>query len=58
MRSSVFAALVLLILALLCNAQSSQQSFFCTAESPNRLPCFINTTFENSFMPDGVASTV
>ena len=32
-------------------------SLFCSAESPNRFPCFINTTFENSFIPDGVAST-
>jgi hypothetical protein len=24
----------------------------------HRLPCFINTTLENSFIPDGVASTV
>jgi hypothetical protein len=27
-------------------------------ESPNRFPGFINTTFENRFIPDGVASTV
>jgi len=33
-------------------------SLFCAAESPNLLPGFINTTFENSFIPDGVASTV
>ena len=38
--------------------QRRHTSLFCSAESPNRLPCFINTTFENSFIPDGVASTV
>ena len=27
---------------------------FLPAKSPNRLPCFINTTFENGFIPDGV----
>jgi hypothetical protein len=26
--------------------------------SPNRLPCLINTTFESTYIPDGVASTV
>ncbi len=38
--------------------QRRHTSSFCSAESPNRLPCFINTTFENGFIPDGVASTV
>jgi hypothetical protein len=38
--------------------QRRQTSIFCSAERPNRFPCFINTTFENSFIPDGVASTV
>jgi hypothetical protein len=37
--------------------QRGHTSSFCSAENPNRLPCFINTTFENSFIPDGVAST-
>src|SRR5713226_4288475 len=37
--------------------QRRHTSLFCSAESPNRFPCFINTTFENSFIPDGVAST-
>jgi hypothetical protein len=32
-------------------------SLFCTAESPNPFPWVINTTFENRFIPDGVAST-
>jgi hypothetical protein len=32
-------------------------SLFCAAESPNRFPWIINTTFETSFIPDGVAST-
>ena len=27
-------------------------------QTPNRFPGFINTTFKNSFIPDGVASTV
>src|SRR5580693_5381100 len=35
-----------------CNVCPSFQrrhtSLFCSAESPNRLPCFINTTFETA----------
>ncbi len=38
--------------------QRRHMSLFCTAESPNRFPWVINTTFKNSFIPDGVASTV
>ena len=38
--------------------QRRHTSLFCAAESPNRFPALINTTFENSFIPDGVASTV
>ena len=38
--------------------QRRHMSHFCSAESPNRLPRLINTTFESSFIPDGVASTV
>jgi hypothetical protein len=38
--------------------QRRQTSLFCSAESPNRFPRFINTTFESSFISDGVASTV
>src|SRR6266852_5223780 len=37
--------------------QRRHMSPFCAAESPNRLPWIINTTFENSVIPDGVAST-
>jgi len=37
--------------------QRRHMSLFCTAESPNRFPWVINTTFESSFIPDGVAST-
>jgi hypothetical protein len=29
-----------------------------SAESPNRFPGFINTTFESSLIPDGVAATL
>jgi hypothetical protein len=32
-------------------------SLFCSAESPNRFSRVINTTFESSFILDGVAST-
>jgi len=38
--------------------QRRHTSFFCAAESPNRSPALLNTTFENSFIPNGVASTV
>src|SRR5882724_7658852 len=37
--------------------QRRHRSLFCAAESPNRFPWVINTTFESSFIPDGVAST-
>src|SRR5258707_9924422 len=37
--------------------QRRHMSPFCAAESPNRFPWIINTTFENSVIPDGVAST-
>jgi hypothetical protein len=38
--------------------QRRHTASFCSAESPNRFPCFINTTLKNGFVPDGVASTV
>jgi MFS family permease len=38
--------------------QRRHTSIFCSAESPNRFPGFMNTTFESGFIPDGVASTV
>ena len=38
--------------------QRRHTSSFCSAESPKRFPGFINTTFESSFISDGVASTV
>src|SRR5580704_13683975 len=38
--------------------QRLHTSSFCSAESPNRSPRFINTTFKSSFISDGVASTV
>src|SRR5260370_22115013 len=34
--------------------QRRHMSPFCAAESPNRFPWIINTTFENSVIPDGV----
>jgi hypothetical protein len=37
--------------------QRHYTSLFCTAESPTRFSWDINTTFENSPIPDGVAST-
>jgi transposase len=37
--------------------QRRHTSLFCAAESPNRFPWIINTTFESRFIPDGVAST-
>ena len=50
------------IIAIACNVcpafQRRHTSIFCSAESPNRFPGFINTTFESSFIPDGVAATV
>jgi len=37
--------------------RTHRTSSFCAAESPNRFPDFINTTFENIFLSEGVAST-
>src|SRR5215470_5813169 len=39
-------------------SNDAPRGIFCSAESPNRFPGFINTTFENSPIPDGVAANV